>query len=80
MIIRHTTACPITGNKRTKIWNKTIFKSKLLYDYGFEWIEFRTIGIKRGGGFLASVTKECGDSLGCHLYYVNYLKLKNYYE
>jgi len=75
MIIRHTTTCPITGNKRTKIWNETLFTNKLLYDYGFEWMESRTIGFKDKTPLLVSVAKEYEDSLGYHLYYINYLKV-----
>lgn len=73
MIIRKTTKCPNSGNTRTKIWNKLLFSNKLLYDYGFELIENRTIGVKENH-LLASVPYEYGQSLGYSYYYKNYLK------
>lgn len=74
MVIRQTLSCPITGNKRTKIWKKTFFRKKLLYDYGFELLEQRTIGLKETYLGAPSVMKEYGDFIGYAYFYQNYIK------
>lgn len=73
MIIRVTTNCPITGNTRTRIYKRTcFFRDKLLYDYGLEETECRTIGSKEPELGLPSVAKEYGDITYQYLY-KNYL-------
>ena len=73
MIIRKTTKCPISGDYRTKIWKKTCFSKTLLYDYGLEWKEIRTIGFRENHDFNCSVALPFGQLVGKKLYYKNYL-------
>lgn len=71
-IIRITLNCPITGSKRTTIYKKNCFGKKLLYDYGFELTEFRTIGLREPHLGPPSVAKLYGDSTYKYIY-INYL-------